>query len=1714
MTVRPNSQRKAMITIQRGPRENDNEASVTVDASSIETATPLSEAQTPEEERRENKKRAQIVGMMGLDTIASSVGFDNFFNYFTLRSIESELTQEILETQLENFDLSDREDKRVLAMVAGQQRVHRIYGNMIFGYHEALRNITKGVDPSESNSGFRSYFRSGEGGSPRMSLYSFYPSEEERAGSSDLDFPEAVEKYLGIEDFYNERPTIQYLKLYSDYYASFFPRTGPNYFRYDNRATRFVGMGDRLSGYINERANQSAEGFKDRHNIVEMTIHDAAMVPTIKCNTKGDPLRTSEGAPFKKIRGSHSTPKMLAAMIHVISRDAEVSSFVLDTEKKSRLQVSRITNSVRLRTVIKDLEEANNHIAASVVVPRREYPMRDSNGNFRQKFARILSYERVGNERIARGRRNSPMTISTGQAYELVQGGSNSSMLLEDINEDRRERAINSMAALVDTGFKNVSSGLTSQIGNFLKTLDLYVSRMVRGLERINPKSFDEYLADGGDGGGEGFTFMDETRAKAAGISKADYLATLNPEGSPAADRGAWRNAKHRTESLLSRAGGGIGGAGISSVEDEDKERLRELLNDFLREITDLPAPGKYNAASSGVIHIDSEVTTKGSNWKRQIGHQRVAMGLALVLGAMKKRNTKGSNNKPEYYHRLYSRFKFGVFTKLTQDYEGLLSSDPNLAYVDHNLSSGASRDQGVETSLSRGGNAEGSPFVLGGVDMAFRRPYVPRGGLGKIPFRAYGNRLSADASRKINHISAEGLDLDKKGEFFGYIKMPNKYGGKIRIPTSENSRVFYGKLGGYTGNGNMLIDASASDIADLVNRWYSNDIISICERSRRHGDLEEYSGANGSENFGVTLAGGQAEEYYEIGWALIGDIVANRIVGLDDEYKRKDVMTAEGLTKVGGVGLDSILSIFFELLGMVADAIPVHVCFATDFVGNSSDSNDTVHIEDVDLRNAVNEKIGSEFFPDYDQATRGSLFLSKSGVDLNESESSESIGDVESFNELYRELRRAITHEDALVRMTSGLMQNDGSFAGQRAIVNAAQDAIGESSTNKKASTWVNRMIEDLEDRLDSVASGPDDTRNLDVAIVVNKKLTFTMKGRRARSFEGCKTLGWIGSIAKYFQDGVPFRSAIKKYVNDHPDSKGGNVLFEGYSPDGNIELGQGERLDMAIDYYQTCDSYLDSLGTLRKGSIQDIFSLASHLYEAEAAQMIAYRGMMAFNHCLMRDTSATNSMIKKYTGAAHESDMMASVAFMAGGQFGEKHLKEAYENFDYTSKDRPTRTAAKLSPKGFATQNLSMDLRTLTPDDYNPSELLQMSCTSEYSDKIRRIVQIYFNSPKYKVDDTRESIVVLGCPSGTDQSILSSSAKKPLKVNGRFGRSDFNVNAFDNSNSSGAILRHFRLTVDRDFTVGPDEENAFSVERKYLHKYFLLPESFDEVDLDDAAGNSRGFVRGLAENARWYYCKKKAVGNGIDIGAPLAYKSFTSITRESGSGTRSERKRALEDMTESFILQWMFAMSTGVYIDQDLLFENERNINSMDLLMPGTNATSLSYFTRKETAKVDGGGYPTLGFDPNVTENLFVESPIPDDRPIIENINHTIFGTIFGTPRMGLVTDAEARNLVVDNYRTELDPDTGAEVIVPIVADIKPWNIRLTSGLMNTFMHRGPLNTKTMIRRPMFDYLMFIRVKKDDIDRMGIKKVDVVSYRGTITRGSSTDYLSAIED
>ena len=198
MTVRPNSQRKAMITIQRGPRENDNEASVTVDASSIETATPLSEAQTPEEERRENKKRAQIVGMMGLDTIASSVGFDNFFNYFTLRSIESELTQEILETQLENFDLSDREDKRVLAMVAGQQRVHRIYGNMIFGYHEALRNITKGVDPSESNSGFRSYFRSGEGGSPRMSLYSFYPSEEERAGSSDLDFPEAVEKYIGI----------------------------------------------------------------------------------------------------------------------------------------------------------------------------------------------------------------------------------------------------------------------------------------------------------------------------------------------------------------------------------------------------------------------------------------------------------------------------------------------------------------------------------------------------------------------------------------------------------------------------------------------------------------------------------------------------------------------------------------------------------------------------------------------------------------------------------------------------------------------------------------------------------------------------------------------------------------------------------------------------------------------------------------------------------------------------------------------------------------------------------------------------------------------------------------------------------------------------------------------------------------------------------------------------------------------------------------------------------------------------------------------------------------------------------------------------------------------------------------------------------------------------------------------------------------------------
>ena len=77
MPTNPLDQNKAMFTIQRGPKKAENEMSVSVDASSIETVEPLDEISEPEEKQEYKSRQTKIIALLGLDTISTALGFED-----------------------------------------------------------------------------------------------------------------------------------------------------------------------------------------------------------------------------------------------------------------------------------------------------------------------------------------------------------------------------------------------------------------------------------------------------------------------------------------------------------------------------------------------------------------------------------------------------------------------------------------------------------------------------------------------------------------------------------------------------------------------------------------------------------------------------------------------------------------------------------------------------------------------------------------------------------------------------------------------------------------------------------------------------------------------------------------------------------------------------------------------------------------------------------------------------------------------------------------------------------------------------------------------------------------------------------------------------------------------------------------------------------------------------------------------------------------------------------------------------------------------------------------------------------------------------------------------------------------------------------------------------------------------------------------------------
>ena len=346
MPVNPSDQQRAMFTIQRGPKITENDSSVSLDASSIEPAEPLNEISDPAEKEEYRARQSKIIALMGLDTIATAIGFDDFSNYFTLRSVESALSQEIIEEHIHQFNPNEvfigrgrpTGDKPFLNRAAGEARSQRKQGNALRKAHEILSKLTKGVNTIDDNS---RVVRSSIAMMRAIAVRNWRGSETSldfrRKEGKRIGIPEhineRIDKFLGLQYLKDERPSFQYLKLASDVASMLVPRTAPTFFN-SNIKRPLTSGGQKIAAYKETIVGWSAEGQMLTSNPAEGGGIGELNIGNLQSNWRISPNRlehgllgyTSEGAarPLSHLR-TQPMAKNISALIYVIQRDHEMS---------------------------------------------------------------------------------------------------------------------------------------------------------------------------------------------------------------------------------------------------------------------------------------------------------------------------------------------------------------------------------------------------------------------------------------------------------------------------------------------------------------------------------------------------------------------------------------------------------------------------------------------------------------------------------------------------------------------------------------------------------------------------------------------------------------------------------------------------------------------------------------------------------------------------------------------------------------------------------------------------------------------------------------------------------------------------------------------------------------------------------------------------------------------------------------------------------------------------------------------------------------------------------------------------------------------------------------------------------------------------------------------------------------------------------------------
>lgn len=1647
MPVNPIQQRRALFTIQKGPRESDQVGSVTVDGSSIEPADDDLVLNT--QERNENDfRRTQIIALLGLDTIASIEGFEDFTNYFKLRNVESEIVQGLVKSHLNAFDQfsstnSRRRGRRSFnaSSVKGNAAwyINNCY-DVGMSYTRAFKNLQKferGVsisnDPNEGINNFmkHEWIRGYSKFTSVHRLRKFFAGKSEEKPESYRDFLNEI----GL-DMSNERPTLQYLRLALELESQMSPRTGPRTF-YENNS-RIPISRSFIRGYTAFKPGSQGDLELNGTHLVR------PFRPFINnSGGSGHPIWADRSFSEFAYLDDH---EFMSSLLYVLDREMQLSClspsaldevhvFANHTRGRSAISPSNPDN-----ITIQSYEHAVDNKGKKILKPAMTTPKSmtietaDRENVSGEKY-RIFHLENYGIS--ARGS-DGVQRLAPRQIFHKMMGTTSAAKNVGNIIRDKESASSEAIRIIREVGVHK-QADICKHLGWFIRKVSDELESMLKLIIKSTPEHFASIsdILDGQTDGVDGSGYFDRNRFKsreARGVADEEGIGLGEEElqdiQTDLAEEGV-ENAL-RANSLLEelmessnipvnerqrtvrRRSSGVGGyVGINEnvtasqtrrTDEESLERVKqeiiethEAIQESLR--TFAQAVNIYNPGEAGVIHMGEGGGY--ADWGWSIHRKNWGMGILTAL--MKMRNVSG-HMKELIASQLFSRFKFGVFSYWTADYEGLTSG----------------------SSASAKGLGFSERVVDGSTDNL-------------LQYRVQG--VASSNSRTPGSITIQSIinsdDPSLKASSFGYVKGQPDIVPKFRIPTSTDSE-WYGEV---TSDD---LTEKQEEVRGIHRFWAPNDPHSLLNSLDwalgNAPDVVSMDRDDKNKYFGVVMPAATSEEYFEIAWSVIGSYAAQSIQNYCTELRASGAVDeSTGLTKTSGVGLDTLLAIWFEVLGMVLDGIPIELTKSKNFHAGSSKDR-TILVEDMDLLSNADD-------PDAQLlgTSMNDIFLAKSSQTFEEVFASADGTDIGRESVINFELNEAIEDMERALREQTGRADynHDGGYNEILRAANNIESAIARRSDDSS---------------LDSIT---------ELTLVIPTRLKMTLPNR-AGDFKGLSSVGYIRAIGAALGGYNASSSGVSKFtLTDSDQAYWSRAQFTKESAEDVLVTSQATER-----YIVACGEYLNSLAMYPPSNLgHDIHKLGDMFIDQHMYPISIASAMVGI---IEASKAVTQGAYGKFKSAIDTASR--------GNLFQNKNMQDrASRNFfffDHATHDRPTRTLMKMLPVG--------GKAVAKGAEGSNGMLSNLTCTSEFSMPMKNLVIAYLEN--YPINDMRESIVASGCAAGLDTKKLSVPKHAPLIS------MDFLPN-IDLEEESPVVdpgpIREFTVVATRDLA-GDGDFGQFSAKRYYKHDVFLLPESFLEVDLDNA--ETQNFIRNVAKQAIWY-----------TIDQHRGEIKKTSWVSQTSAGSDDLAVIALDDMVESEILKYLIAMTSGVLIDQDLMFDRTHGFDPSEINIPGFAASDIDIIKRVEKSM----RRPSTGLSASILNKALVTQDVSarktrSGQPIGQIEDPSYLGK-FGA-KQSLVINEDAQKLTVNSFKTILDPDTGEEIRIPIKSDAEPWNIRLLSSLSNAAVYKAKSIPSSMFASPLFDYVLIARMKAQDF-ASETSPVDLISYAVQIATVSSVD-------